>query len=215
MNDKNYMGNKKSVYVTLGASSHTDKPREPNDFYATEPKAVTKLFDYFRTHPNAFPAMSQHPVVWECACGNGILAEELLRQGCAVVCTDIVNRGYNAQIRDFLDAPLIDENITAIITNPPYKYATEFVLHALDILPVGGLCIMLMRIQFLECRKRYEKIFKCYKPTLVLQFVDRILCAKNAQFDEMRAAGGSAVAFAWFIWRKGHTPPNTIVDWLV
>jgi hypothetical protein len=29
-----------------------------------------------------------------------------------------------------------------------------------------------------------------------------LLCAKNGFFDEVRRAGGSAVAYAWFIWVK-------------
>jgi len=41
--NKDWSGNHKSIYTTLGASSHTLNIREENDFYATEPKAV----DYF------------------------------------------------------------------------------------------------------------------------------------------------------------------------
>jgi len=29
------------------------------------------------------------------------------------------------------------------------------------------------------------------------------LCAKNAEFEAMRKGGGSAVAYAWFVWEKG------------
>ena len=31
------------MFVTLGASNHTDKERESNDFYATDPIAIDKL----------------------------------------------------------------------------------------------------------------------------------------------------------------------------
>jgi len=37
---KNWVGNGNSIYKTLGASSHTDKSRESNDYYATEPKII-------------------------------------------------------------------------------------------------------------------------------------------------------------------------------
>ena len=37
------MGNKKSVFVTLGASSHSGHERESHDFYATEAAAVEWL----------------------------------------------------------------------------------------------------------------------------------------------------------------------------
>ena len=39
------------------------------------------------------------------------------------------------------------------------------------------------------------------------------MCAKNGKFDEMRASGGSAVAYAWFVWQKGWKG-KTIVEWI-
>ena len=41
--DKDWTGNKNSIFKTLGASSHTEKEREENDFYATDPKAIELL----------------------------------------------------------------------------------------------------------------------------------------------------------------------------
>ena len=38
-----WSGNKNSIYKTLGASNHTDKERQSEDYYATEPKAVELL----------------------------------------------------------------------------------------------------------------------------------------------------------------------------
>ena len=40
---KDWIGNKNSIYKTLGASNHTDKEREVNDYYATSPIAIDKL----------------------------------------------------------------------------------------------------------------------------------------------------------------------------
>lgn len=42
---KDWIGNKNSVYKTLGASNHTDKDREKNDYYATDPKAAELLLE--------------------------------------------------------------------------------------------------------------------------------------------------------------------------
>jgi hypothetical protein len=36
---KDWIGNNKAVYTTLGASSHSLENREINDFYATDPEA--------------------------------------------------------------------------------------------------------------------------------------------------------------------------------
>ena len=38
-----WTGNSKSIYTTLGASNHTDKDREQNDCYATDPIAIDVL----------------------------------------------------------------------------------------------------------------------------------------------------------------------------
>ena len=39
------------------------------------------------------------------------------------------------------------------------------------------------------------------------------MCAKNGEFDKMRAGGGSAVAYAWYVWQKGYKG-DTIVKWI-
>lgn len=40
---KDWTGNGKSIFTTLGASNHTEKERETNDYYATDPIAVDAL----------------------------------------------------------------------------------------------------------------------------------------------------------------------------
>lgn len=41
---KDWTGNGKSIFTTLGASNHTEKEREINDYYATDPIAVPENF---------------------------------------------------------------------------------------------------------------------------------------------------------------------------
>lgn len=197
---RDWDGNGKSVFVTLGASNHTDKEREINDFYATDPIAIDKLIGNIGFIPS---------VVWECACGTGCLSERLKQHCHGVVSTDVVDRGYG-QVQDFLLAKEMPSGCSYIITNPPYKYALEFILHALDLLPDGGKCIMFLKTTFLEGEKRHRQLFSNYPPQRILQFSKRVLCAKNAEFQKMRDGGGSAVAYAWFIWEKGYKGPTTI-----
>ena len=153
---KDWTGNGKSTFVTLGASNHTDKEREEHDFYATDPIAIDKLF--------GCPVCFNIPdVVWECACGNGCLSERMEYFGRKVYSSDIVDRGYGV-VLDFLKADTMPEGCECIITNPPYKYATEFVRHALDLLPEGGWCIMFLKTTFLEGQKRWKEIFSSTPP---------------------------------------------------
>lgn len=193
-----WSGNGKSVFVTLGASNHTDKEREPNDFYATDPIAVDKLVGSIGFIPS---------VVWECACGTGCLSERLKQYCHGVVSTDVIDRGYG-QVQDFLLAKEMPSGCSCIITNPPYKLATEFILHALSLLPDGGRCIMFLKTTFLEGEKRHRLLFSKY-PQRILQFSKRVLCAKNAEFQKMRKVG-SAVSYAWFVWEKGYKGETTI-----
>ena len=200
---KDWNGNKKSTFTTLGASNHTDKEREENDYYATHPLAIDDLVGALG---EAIPDK-----VWECACGEGHLSKRLKHFGRHVVSTDKIDRGFGS-VQDFLLADKMPEGCECIITNPPYKFATEFVEHSLDLLPEGGLCAMFLKTTFLEGQKRYERLFKNTPPQYVLQFSKRVLCAKNGDFANARKEG-SAVAYAWYVWRKGFKG-DTIVKWI-
>lgn len=198
---KEWRGDKNSVFKTLGASNHTVKEREQNDYYATDPIAIDKLLSAYELPKE----------IWECACGAGHLSKRLAELGYSVYSTDFVDRGYGQGDIDFLRAT--PTTIPCILTNPPYKYATEFVLKALEILPEDGVCAMLLKTTFLEGKARYEKIFKKHPPRYVFQFSKRVLCAKNADFYGMKRGGGSALSYAWFIWEKNFVG-ETIVRWI-
>lgn len=99
------------------------------------------------------------------------------------------------------------------MTNPPYKQATEFVLKALDILPVGCKCFMFLKLTFLESEKRYKQIFKDNPPKNIYVFSKRVACAKNGDFGSVKESGGSLTAYAWFVWEKGYKGTTT-VDWI-
>lgn len=60
--NKDWTGNSRSIYTTLGASNHTEKERHIDDYYATEPKAMELLLEQEKFNP----------LIWECACGGGI-----------------------------------------------------------------------------------------------------------------------------------------------
>ena len=202
---KDWTGNGNSIFKTLGASNHTDKEREGDDFYATEPKAIDILLDY--------QEMSLPRRVWEPSCGTGCLSERLRERGFEVVSTDLIDRGYGKGGVNFFTQQQVPEGVECIITNPPYKYATEYVKHSLSLLPDGGWLCLFLKTTFAEGQQRFFEIFNPTPPIYVLQCVERVLCAKNALFAEMQAAGGSAVSYAWWVWRKGYKGRTTL-DWI-
>lgn len=194
----------KSIFNTIGATSHTDKEREKDDYYATDPIAIDKLLTVETPSQN----------IWECACGGGHLLNRLKELGFNAFGTDLVDRGCGTAPRDFFNFCKEDVGSEVdMLTNPPYKYAKEFVLHALDLVAEGRKVFMFLKLTFLEGKTRYKELFSKYPPKNIYVFSERVLCAKNAEFQKMKDGGGSAVAFAWFIWQKGYTGAPQ-VGWL-
>lgn len=205
---KDWTGNSNSIYKTLGASNHTDKEREERDFYATSPVAIDKLLMVETPSHN----------VWECATGNGDLAQRLKDKGFNVLCSDIIKRDYKLDFTaDFLE--LTKEDINSrfsdfdILTNPPYSNAKEFVLHSLDLVPDGHKVYMFLKLTFLEGKARYKELFSKYPPKKIYVFSERVMCAKNGEFEKMKEGGGSAVAYGWFVWEKNWNGKPT-VEWI-
>lgn len=89
-----------------------------------------------------------------------------------------------------------------IITNPPYKYAKEFVEHALELVEDGHKVAMFLKIQFLETKSRRE-LFDKAPPRTVYVASGRLCCAMNGDFEKY--AKNNAMTYAWFIWEKGYT----------
>lgn len=198
---KDWKGNKNSIFKTLGATNHTDKQRQKEDYYATDPIAVELLLENEEFNNN----------IWECASGENHLANILIDKGYNVRISDIVKRTEKTEEFDFLSIENQDYN-GDIITNPPYKFATEFIYKALQIIPNRNKVAMFLKVQFLEGKER-KKLFQNFPPKTIYVSSSRIMCAKNGDFKKMQEGGGSAVAYAWFVWEKGFKG-DTIVKWI-
>lgn len=198
---KDWTGNKKSTFVTLGASNHTDKERQKEDYYATDPIAARLLLDV-----EPFEGK-----IWECACGDKHLARVFEDAEYEVRSSDIVDRCGN-EVFDFLGIENCELWEGNIVTNPPYKYATEFIYKALSLISEGKKVAMFLNVQFMEGKER-KRLFTEFPPKVIYVSSSRIMCAKNAEFERMRDGGGSAVAYAWYVWEKGYKG-DTIVKWI-
>ena len=95
-----------------------------------------------------------------------------------------------------------------IITNPPYKYCTEFILKALELVEEGHKVAMFLKLQTLEGQDRYKKVFSKFPPKTIYVYTKRIQCAKNGNFQ-----GTSAVCYAWFVWVKGYKG-DPVIKWI-
>ena len=194
---KDWTGNGNSIYKTLGASNHTEEDREVNDYYATDPIAIDLLIKEETFSKN----------IWECACGEGHISERLKENGFDVYSTDLVDRGYQDGLMDFLNSDIKFDG--DIITNPPYKYAKEFVGKSLDSVGDGNKVAMFLKLTFLEGKKRKE-LFEKYPFKTLYVSSSRIACAKNGDFEK---AKGSAVAYGWYVWEKGFNG-DPVIKWI-
>ena len=188
------------TFVVMGATSHSKGEREKHDYYATDPVAVEELLKV-ETFNN---------YVWECAYGGGHIGDVLENNGYKVYKTDIVERSRPLdKILDFIKFENKKLRKVDIVTNPPYKYAKEFVEKSLDIIEDGCKVAMLLKLTFLESKSRRE-LFETNPPKYVYVFSKRITCAINGDFDKISS---SAIAYAWFVWVKGYKG-NTIIKWI-
>lgn len=200
---KDWTGNKKTTFAQLGASNHSDVERETNDFYATDPESL-EIFLKALERDN----IKLHSYIWECACGQGHLSKVLESKGYNVWSTDLINRGYGTPNTNFLNS-VSDEWSGDILTNPPYKYAKEFVEKALEITRLGAYVVMFLKIQFLESKDR-RKLFEKYPPKYVYVNSSRQTCYING---DMSTKMSSASCYCWFVWENGFKG-EPIIRWI-
>lgn len=148
---KDWVGGRAAVFKTLGASNHTDSERQSEDYYATEPAATEWLCKL---------EQFEGPIL-EPSCGEGHISEVLKAHGYDVASRDLVGRGYG-DVADFLSIGNTEWH-GDIVTNPPYKYAKEFVGKALQIIPAGYKVAMFLKLTFLEGKARRE-LFEATPP---------------------------------------------------
>lgn len=189
---KDWAGNKRTTFVTLGSSNHSEGEREANDYYATDPHALELFLEAIKR--DNFKLCKR---IWECACGQGHLSKILIDKGYIVKSTDLIDRGYGEGGIDFLKQR--ERWHGDILTNPPYKYAEDFVEKALKLLEQGNHCVMFLKVQFLEGQSRRE-LFEYCPPKYVYVHSKRANCAKNGNFEKY---GSSAICYCWYIWEKG------------
>ena len=197
---KDWTGNNQSAYTCNGCSNHSDDFRECDDYYATEPKATQILLNSYKFNKK----------IWECACGELHMSNVLKSNGYLVKNSDLILRTENIEQIDFLhfDGKWDGD----IITNPPYKYAKEFVEKALSIINVGNNVAMFLKLTFLESKAR-RALFDNFPPKVILVSSSRLQCAKNGDFKKYHSGTGTAIAYAWYIWEKGFAG-DPIIKWV-
>src|SRR5258708_5190859 len=142
--------------------------------------------------------------IWEPACGRGAIVSVLQRAGHLVRASDLVDYGgAQEETVDFLSLKWC--NSRAIVTNPPFRFAEEFVAQALRFSP---LVIMLLRLAFLESERR-TGILENRGLARIHVFRKRLPMMHRAEWQGRKANSG--MAFGWFVWIRHYVGP-TFVD---
>jgi hypothetical protein len=117
-----------------------------------------RFYDLYESPPEAVHALMRveklPPFIWEPACGPGSIVRVLRAAGHSVVASDLVDYKSADQDHhgwDFLLECRIPDGVQAIVTNPPFKNAGDFVAHALELCPR---VVMLLRLAFIESTRR-------------------------------------------------------------
>jgi hypothetical protein len=185
----------------MGNAAHPVNERA-DDCYETPPEALRALMG----------VENLPEVIWEPACGPGAIVRLLRASGRQVYATDLVDYSSPDQDQsgwDFLMETQLPIGVQMILTNPPFKNATEFATKALDLCPRVAL---LLRLAFLESERR--------SPILDTGWLADVYVFRK-RLPQMHRRGwtgnhsNSGMAFAWFVWDKSHTGASRIhrISW--
>lgn len=174
-----------------------------DDLYETPPVAVRALL-----RVEKLPRY-----IWEPACGPGAIVKELRAVGHHVFASDLCCYDPDHQDAGNWDF-LLEQRCPpgfgqAIVTNPPFKLAHEFVAHALTLCPK---VIMLLRLAFLESEKRRD-ILDTGELARVHVFRKRLPMMHRDGWEGPKASSG--MAFAWFVWDTNYKGPTELnrISW--
>jgi hypothetical protein len=173
----------------------TSYARVPKDFYPTPAWVVGALAEHVDLEGQR---------VWECACGDGRMAEALKSFGAAVYATDIADRGYSGfdAVLDFTSAQQHPKlpRVDGIVTNPPFgprgKLAEAFIAAGLRGIGGGRFLALLLPNDFDSAKTRAAFFGGCP------HFAGKITLTKRVKWFEhpSKAAMSPKENSAWFLW---------------
>lgn len=138
--------------------------------------------------------------IWEPACGSGKMVRVLARVG------DVVGTDIAVSNNDFLSciATAWHRPFDAIITNPPYVLAQEFIEHALkQIATTRGMAAMLLRTDFDHAKGRQHLFSNC------VTFAKKLVLTRRIKWFE-DSKGQPSFNHAWYVWNFNHTGAPTL-----
>jgi len=190
--------------------------RKPQDNYYTEPWITRALLDTLKQEDIKFK------YIWEPACGRGDMVSVFKEYNYGVAASDIDlsvyedTNTYKFQ-KDFIETnrlPSVFKGISpydiAIITNPPYNIAENFINQALGF-DNTKLLAFLLRNEW-DCAKTRTYLFEEW--TLGKHFAMKIVLTSRPRWDDWRNKPKPDKSprhnYSWMIWIDGWGGPPII-----
>lgn len=181
----------------LAVMQNRRDPIDSLDFFPTPPWATRALCEIVLPRLGVSLAGK---VVWDPAAGEGHMAKVLAEYAGLVVHSDVHDYGIGSQIGSFVGAgpDVIGSHCEAVaadavIFNPPFNLAVEFVLRALK---EAHVVAVLVRTSWLEGGERFRVIFEPKPPSMIAQFSERVPMVKGRWDPEAT----TATSYAWIVW---------------
>jgi hypothetical protein len=172
--------------ATLANAGAKDRPA--TDFYPTPAPVTHALLNWLKLSPFS--------TIWECAAGEGHMANVMCERGYNVECSDLYKTGV-----DFRSAGLLD--VDWIITNPPFNVSEEFITHAYDLRPAGF--AFLLKSQYWHATRR-NLLFKKIRPYAVLPLSWR------PDFLFGSKSGAPTMEVLWTVWKAPYDNATTLYE---
>ena len=168
------------------------------------------LLNLYQTPPEATQALLRAErlpkVLWENSCGPGAIVRVLRAAGHEVLATDLEDyRSPDQDLAHFdfmLQSTLPFVGIEAIVMNPPFNRANDFVRKALELCPR---VYALLRIQYLESSGRKDILDQLER---VHVFSNRLPLMHREGWDGPKAT--STQCFARFVFYRYHLGPTSL-----
>lgn len=200
-------------HYTTGRNK-SERPRRERDFYPT-PYGLcleaTRVF--FRDE--FIPGTGLRVLDAGCADGRwGWAVRNYCGENTNLVGIDISDENtpsdYDVfKVMNFLDIDdSSNESFDIVIGNPPYSLADEFVKKSLDLVVPGGYVYFLLRLPFLEGRRRQLELYRKNQPKKVY-----VLTRRPSFFSTNGRKTVDSLSYAMFLWKKGFKGFPSI-DWL-
>lgn len=181
-----------SAILTYADPAKMDARRE-DDFYPTPWEPTDALLDAEKD------VLAFYPRIWEPACGDGAMARQMQAHGFKVWSSDLIDRGFGDAHFDFLNfkGQRAPKEYTAIITNPPFVLAEDFIrqAHALGMDYIA----MLLKAHYFHADSRI-RLFHDHRPARIYPLGWRV---------DFTGGGANHTDCSWYVWDRSHTAAFT------